>query len=60
MAPATPDYQRDGTAIVTVIPVAESSVPAGQATIAGLEPSLLGRPHVIGIGGDGAALTPWR
>jgi RND superfamily putative drug exporter len=56
VAPATPDYQRDGTAIVTVIPVAESSVPAGQTTIAGLEQSLLGRPHVIGIGGDGAAL----
>ena len=30
VAPGTPDYQRDGTAIVTVIPVAESSVPAGQ------------------------------
>jgi RND superfamily putative drug exporter len=56
VAPATPDYQRGGTAIVTVIPVAESSVPAGQATVAGLEQSLLGRPHVIGIGGDGAAL----
>ena len=56
VAPGTPDYQRDGTAIVTVIPVAESSVPAGQTTIAGLEQSLLGRPHVIGIGGDGASL----
>ncbi len=56
VAPTTPDYQRDGTAIVSVIPMAESSVPAGQTTIAGLEQSLLGRPHVIGIGGDGAAL----
>jgi putative drug exporter of the RND superfamily len=56
VAPGTPGYQRDGTAIVTVIPVAESSVPAGQATVARLEQSLLGRPHVIGIGGDGAAL----
>jgi putative drug exporter of the RND superfamily len=56
VAPATPDYQQDGTAIVTVIPVAESSVPAGQTTVAALEQSLLGRPHVIGIGGDGAAL----
>jgi RND superfamily putative drug exporter len=56
VAPATPDYQRDGTAIVTVIPAAESSVPAGQTTVATLEQSLLGRPHVIGIGGDGAAL----
>ena len=61
VAPTTPDYQRDGTAIVSVIPVAESSVPAGQTTIAGLEqsllgPSLPGPAHVIGIGGDGAAL----
>ena len=56
VAQATPDYQRDGTAIVTVLPVAESSVPAGQATVAGLERSLLDRPHVIGVGGDGAAL----
>src|SRR5690242_2032558 len=55
-APATPDYQRGGTAIVTVLPAAESSVPTGQATIAGLEHSLLGQPHVIGIGGDGAML----
>jgi RND superfamily putative drug exporter len=56
VAPATPDYQRGDTALVTVIPVAESSVPAGQTTIAGLEQSLLGRPHVVGMGGDGAAL----
>jgi len=56
VAPATPDYQRDGTAIVTVIPAAESSVPAGQATVTALEHALLPSPHVIGIGGDGAAL----
>ncbi len=60
VAPGTPDYQRDGTAIVTVIPVAESSVPAGETTVAGLEQSLLERPHVIGIGGDGAALTDFN
>ena len=56
VAPATQDYQRDGTAIVTVIPVAESSVPTGQTTIRELEHTLLGSPHVIGIGGDGASL----
>jgi RND superfamily putative drug exporter len=56
VAPATPDYQRGGTSIVTVIPRAESSVPAGQTTIAALERSLLGRPQVIGVGGDGASL----
>jgi putative drug exporter of the RND superfamily len=56
LAPATPDYHRAGTAIVTVLPVAESGVPAGQATVASLEHTLLGRPHVIGVGGDGASL----
>jgi RND superfamily putative drug exporter len=56
IAPATPDYRRPGSAIVTVLPVAESSVPAGQATIADLEHALIGRPHVVGVGGDGATL----
>jgi putative drug exporter of the RND superfamily len=56
IAPATPDYRRDGTAIVTVLPSAESSVPAGQATISKLEDALVGRPHVVGVGGDGASL----
>ena len=56
VAPTTPDYQRDGTAIVTVIPATESSVPAGQATVTALEHALLPSPHVIGIGGDGASL----
>src|SRR5579875_2896897 len=56
VAPATADYRRAGTAIVTVIPTRESSVPAGQATVSRLEHSLLGTPHVVGIGGDGASL----
>src|SRR5580704_3886647 len=56
VAPATPDYQRAGTAIVTVLPAADSGVPAGQATVAALEHALDGEPHVIGVGGDGASL----
>jgi putative drug exporter of the RND superfamily len=56
VAPVTPDYQRAGTAIVTVLPAAESGVPAGQATVAGLEQALLGKPQVLGVGGDGASL----
>ena len=56
VAPATPDYQRPGSAIVTVIPAAESTIPAGQQTISRLEQALLGRPNVIGVGGDGASL----
>jgi RND superfamily putative drug exporter len=60
VAPATPDYRRAGTSIVTVIPAAESSGPAGQATISRLEGALLGRPHVIGVGGDGASLIDFN
>src|SRR5215510_9761108 len=56
IAPSTPDYQHAGTAIVTVIPRTESSVPAGQQTIAHLEQALVGQPHVVGVGGDGASL----
>ena len=56
VAPATPDYHRAGTSIVTVVPVTESSGPAGQATIARLEGALLGHQHVLGVGGDGASL----
>jgi putative drug exporter of the RND superfamily len=60
VAPATPDYHRAGTSVVTVIPAAESSGPAGQATISRLEGALLGRPHVIGVGGDGASLIDFN
>jgi RND superfamily putative drug exporter len=60
VAPATPGYHRAGTSIVTVIPAAESSGPAGQATISRLEGALLGRPHVIGVGGDGASLIDFN
>jgi putative drug exporter of the RND superfamily len=56
VAPATPDYRHAGTAIVTVIPAAESSLPAGQATVSSLEHALLADHHVLGVGGDGASL----
>ena len=56
VAPSTPDYAHGGTAIVSVLPVTESSGPAGQAVIAGLAHALVGAPGVIGVGGDGATL----
>jgi len=56
VAPSTPDYSRAGTSVVTVLPRAESTVPAGQSTIRGLEHALIGQPHVIGVGGGGASL----
>jgi putative drug exporter of the RND superfamily len=55
-APSTSDYSRAGTSIVTVLPRAESTVPAGQSTIRGLEHALIGQPHVIGVGGGGASI----
>jgi putative drug exporter of the RND superfamily len=56
VAPATSDYHRDGTAIVTVLPTAESSLPAGQTQMAALESGLIGKAGVIGVGGDGPSL----
>jgi putative drug exporter of the RND superfamily len=56
VAPATSDYHRDGTAIVTVLPTAESSLPAGQTQMAALESALIGKPGVVGVGGDGPSL----
>jgi putative drug exporter of the RND superfamily len=56
VAPATADYHRAGTAIVTVLPTAESSLPAGQTQMAALETALISRPGVLGVGGDGPSL----
>jgi len=56
IAPATSDYHRAGTAIVTVIPTAEDGGPAGQATMRQLEAALLPNAHVLGVGGDGPSL----
>jgi putative drug exporter of the RND superfamily len=55
-APSTPDYQHAGSAIVTVLPKLESTVPAGQQTVAQLEHALIGQRHVVGVGGAGASL----
>jgi RND superfamily putative drug exporter len=55
-APAAGGYRRDGTAIVTVIPVADSDLPAGQATMQRLESALLPVRGVLGVGGDGPSL----
>ncbi|MGH3265230.1 MAG: MMPL family transporter, partial [Trebonia sp.] len=49
-------FARGGTSIVDVLPVTESSLPTGQATVASIEHALVGSPGVIGVGGDGASL----
>ncbi|HEX9063522.1 MAG TPA: MMPL family transporter [Streptosporangiaceae bacterium] len=59
-APATPDYRQAGTAIVTVLPHTESTIPAGQHVVAGLEHALIGSAHVIGVGGPGASMIDFE
>jgi RND superfamily putative drug exporter len=54
--PATADYRQAGTAIVTVIPAAESTTPAGQAMMAQLADRLDAQPGVLGTGGAGLSL----
>jgi RND superfamily putative drug exporter len=53
---AVTGFARDGHAIVDVLPAAESSGPAGQAEVAVIEHALIGRPGVVGVGGQGASL----
>ncbi|HVT70218.1 MAG TPA: MMPL family transporter [Trebonia sp.] len=49
-------FARGGTAVVDVLPAAESTLPAGQAEVASVEHALIGSAGVLGVGGDGASL----
>jgi putative drug exporter of the RND superfamily len=60
VAPATGDYRHAGTAIVTVLPSTESSLPAGQSATARLESALVHRPGVLGVGGSGAEMIDFN
>jgi putative drug exporter of the RND superfamily len=60
VAPATSDYRHAGTAIVTVIPRIESSLPAAQAATGRLESALVHRPGVLGVGGSGAEMIDFN
>jgi RND superfamily putative drug exporter len=50
------DTQRPGSALLTVLPVAEGSLGAGQDTVRAVRASINGNPSVIGVAGDGASL----
>jgi len=52
-SPSTPEYRQGGTALVEVVPAAESSSPAGRATIAAVTSAVRGDPDDIGVGGSG-------
>ena len=58
VAPATPGYQRAGTAIVTVLPRTEHG-PGGQQTVADLEKALIGQRTCSGSEG-GASLIDFN
>jgi putative drug exporter of the RND superfamily len=55
VAPAGPAWRRDGTALVSVQPVAEPSTPAGAATIARVRHAVAAIPGAL-AGGPGALL----
>jgi RND superfamily putative drug exporter len=53
IAPTTPAYHADGTAIVDVLPVAEPSSTEGAATTGSVQQAARDLPGVLGVGGAG-------
>ncbi len=60
IAPSGPAWAHGGTAVVAVLPSAESTGPSGQGVISGLEQALLGGHGVVGVGGTGANLIDFN
>jgi RND superfamily putative drug exporter len=57
VAASTPDAHRAGTALITVLPVSETSLSAGQATVQQVRGVTAHDASVIGVGGSGPALV---
>jgi RND superfamily putative drug exporter len=55
VAPATPDNQAGGTALVTVLPSAETSVSTGEQTVTVVRAAVADDPRVLGVDGSGAS-----
>jgi putative drug exporter of the RND superfamily len=55
-AVTTGDTQRPGSALITVLPVAEGSLGAGQDTVRAVRAAIGSNPTVVGVDGDGAQL----
>jgi len=55
-AVTTQDTQRTGSALITVLPVAEGSLGAGQDTVRAVRAAIGSSPSVVGVDGDGAQL----
>jgi putative drug exporter of the RND superfamily len=52
----TADMRQAGSAIITVLPVAEGSLGTGQDTVRAVRASIGSNPAVVGVAGDGAGL----
>jgi RND superfamily putative drug exporter len=55
ISPTTRQFRRHDTALITVLPNAETNVPAGQSTVDSVRHSLAHTPGVIGVAGSGAS-----
>jgi len=60
VAPVTGGYRAARTALVDVLPSAEPSYAAGQATIAAVRKAVAGNPAVLGVGGYGPVMVDFR
>ena len=56
IAPTAPQFRRDETALITVLPTAETNVPAGQGTVVKVRNALAHTPGVLGVAGSGASM----
>jgi RND superfamily putative drug exporter len=60
VAPVSADYRRGGTAVVTVLPTAESVQPSGLVTVHNVMDAVAGDPAVQGVGGGGPMLIDFN
>lgn len=56
LSPTTPQFRRHDTALITVLPTAETNVPAGQSTVKTVRLALAHTPGFLGIAGSGASM----
>jgi putative drug exporter of the RND superfamily len=57
ISPTAPQFRRHDTALITVLPTAETNVPAGQTTLSAVRRALAHTQGVIGVAGSGASMS---
>ena len=56
VSPTTPQFRRHDTALITVLPSAETNVPGGQSTVTTVRHALAHTPGFLGVAGSGASM----